>query len=172
MRLEPRCPAPISTFAAPPPHRPSDSCAISRTLLRSVLRTDGEFTTLRREMELVDCYLEIERERFEERLEVALHVPDAVADFVIPALVVQPLVENAIKHGIAGSRAGGRVSVQALRDDELGIRILVRNSGAPLRERAPGPAGGVGLRNVGRRLANHYGDAASLTLITAPDGDT
>ena len=154
------------------PSRAVDTLLRLTTLLRSVLRTDGEFTTLRREMELVECYLEIERERFEERLEVALHIPDALADFVIPALVVQPLVENAIKHGIAGSCVGGRVSVEAMRDDDRAIRILVRNSGAPLRERAPGPAGGVGLRNVERRLANHYGESGSLTLTTAPDGGT
>ena len=39
-------------------------------LLRGVLRPDGEFTTLGREIELVEHYLDIERERFEERLRV------------------------------------------------------------------------------------------------------
>ena len=141
------------------------------TLLRSVLRTEGEFTTLGREAELVACYLDIERERFEERLHVSLMIPDSLADVVIPTLVVQPLVENAIKHGIAGARVGGQVAVEALVDDHH-LRILVRNTGAPLRGRAPGPDGGVGLRNLERRLANHYGDAGSLTLTATADGET
>jgi len=154
------------------PGRALDTLFRLTTLLRSVLRTDGEFTTVRREMELVECYLEIERERFEERLEVAIRIADGLADSVIPALVVQPLVENAIKHGVAGSRAGGRVSVEAMHDDHHAILIRVRNTGAPLRGRTPGPAGGVGLRNVERRLANHYGGSGWLTLTADPDGDT
>ena len=47
-------------------------------LLRGVLRPDGEFTTLGRELELVEHYLDIERERFEERLRVRLDVPQAL----------------------------------------------------------------------------------------------
>lgn len=141
------------------------------TLLRSVLRTEGEFTTLGREAELIACYLDIERERFEERLHVSLMIPDSLADVIIPTLVVQPLVENAVKHGIAGARMGGQVAVEALVDDHH-LRIVVRNTGAPLRGREPAPDGGVGLRNLERRLANHYGDAGSLTLTATADGET
>jgi two-component system LytT family sensor kinase len=56
------------------------------TLLRSVLRPEGEFTTLGHEQDLIECYLQIERERFEERLEARVEIPgrspaaDAVAD--------------------------------------------------------------------------------------------
>lgn len=154
------------------PTRAFDTLLRLTTLLRGVLRTDGEFTTLGREMELVECYLEVERERFEERLRVSLTVPDDLCDLAVPALVVQPLVENAIKHGIAHSLSGGQVSVEAQRDGQGFARILVRNSGAPFCGRTPSPGGGVGLLNVERRLANHYGGLASLTLGTAANGDT
>ena len=72
-------------------------------LLRGVLRSEGDFTTLGREIELVEHYLKIEHERFEERLRVRIDVPQALRHLRIPALVVQPLVENAIKHGVAPS---------------------------------------------------------------------
>lgn len=141
------------------------------TLLRSVLRVDGEFTTLRRETELVACYLEIERERFEERLQTELDIPDSTADVSIPPLLLQPLVENAVKHGIAASRSGGAVFVGAALEGS-DLCITVRNTGAPLRGRQPGPLGGVGLRNVERRLANYYGDAATFSLVTSDLGET
>lgn len=153
------------------PSRAVDTLLRLTTLLRGVLRTEGEFTTLRREAELIECYLEIERERFEERLRVAIVIPDAVADIVIPTLVVQPLVENAIKHGIAGSRSGGRVIVEA-RLDLHNLCISVRNTGAPLRGRLPGPEGGVGLHTVERRLASYYGEASTLTLTATAEGET
>jgi two-component system, LytTR family, sensor kinase len=141
------------------------------TLLRGVLKTDGEFTTLRRETELIGCYLDIERERFEERLQVAMVIPEALADMAIPALVVQPLVENAIKHGIAGSRFGGRVTVEARLDGDC-LCVSVRNTGAALGERLSASSGGVGLRNVEQRLASYYGQAGTLRLATTNDGAT
>jgi LytS/YehU family sensor histidine kinase len=139
------------------------------TLLRSVLRSEGEFTTLGRERELIDCYLRIERERFEERLEFTLDIPDDLSGLSVPSLILQPLVENAVKHGIAGARDGGIVTVRATRDQ--GLRIVVRNTGAPLGG-GPSPGQGVGLENVTRRLQHYYGHNASLTVARDEDGAT
>ncbi|MGE0392387.1 MAG: histidine kinase [Vicinamibacterales bacterium] len=141
------------------------------TLLRAVLRSEGEFTTLGQECHLIECYLEIERERFEERLEAVTDVPDALARTTIPALIVQPLVENAIKHGIAGARDGGRVEVSArLTPDGHRVQIVVSNTGTPLA--AVGSPDGIGLQNVERRLRCYYGDDAAFVLRTGAAGDT
>jgi two-component system LytT family sensor kinase len=139
------------------------------TLLRSVLRSEGEFTTLGRERELIECYLKIERERFEERLTFNVDVPDHLAHVPVPSLIVQPLVENAVKHGIAGTRDGGTIVVSATLDDEL--RIVVRNTGAPLGA-AGAPGLGVGLENVRRRLHHYYGEGASLAVTVDESGAT
>jgi len=137
------------------------------TLLRSVLRSDGEFTTLGRERELIECYLQIEQERFEERLRTDIDIPQELEGVAIPALIVQPLVENAIKHGIARSRTGGVVSISA-RAEASGpaavLRITVRNSGGSLSGGEPPDEGGVGLINVQRRLECYYGTDARLSL--------
>ncbi len=143
------------------------------TLLRSVLRSDGEFTTVRRERELIASYLAIEHERFEERLEIEIDIPQALDDVALPSLIVQPLVENAVKHGIAPARGGGRIVVSVSRDDAAGdLVIYVRNTGAPFRGRVATGDGGVGLQNVERRLLSHYGDRAALRVIAAADGST
>jgi two-component system, LytTR family, sensor kinase len=143
------------------------------TLLRSVLRSDGEFTTMARERELIASYLTIERERFEERLEFEIDVPPALDNVVLPSLIVQPLVENAVKHGIAPARDGGRIVVSAAMDDASGeVWIAVRNSGAPFQGRTPSTEGGVGLLNVERRLRAHYGAAARVCLSQSPGGET
>ncbi len=136
-------------------------------LLRGLLRRDGEFTTLGREMDIVAHYLDIEHERFEERLRVRIDVPAPLRSAHIPSLVVQPLVENAIKHGVAPSVDGGDVEVTARREPGDRLRISVRNTGAPLTV-TDRSGDHVGLDNVERRLAGHYGRAASLTLVTDP----
>jgi hypothetical protein len=143
-------------------------------LLRGVLKSEGEFTTLGRELELVEHYLKIEHERFEERLRVRIDVPQSMRGLRIPTLVLQPLVENAIKHGVAPSKSGGDVEVSATLNSATGhLRLAVRNSGAPLHAAASRFAGDhVGVDNVRRRLAGHYGEGATLTLATDAHGIT
>jgi len=133
-------------------------------LLRGVLKSEGEFTTLGREVELVEHYLKIEHERFEERLRVRIDVPPSLRALRLPALVLQPLVENAIKHGVAPSKNGGDVEVTASVEGRR-LRLAVRNTGAPLQTASPRYAGErVGVENVRRRLLGHYGADSSLTL--------
>jgi two-component system, LytTR family, sensor kinase len=158
--------------SAPP--RALDTLMRLTTLLRSVLRSDGEFSTLGRERELIECYLQIERERFEERLTSTIDIPAELEDLPIPSLLVQPLVENAIKHGIARSREGGRVVVTAALNGAgpaCQVSITVRNTGASLISGPPYQRG-VGLHSVKRRLECYYGEAASLTLRVDQDGST
>jgi two-component system LytT family sensor kinase len=155
------------------PARALDTLMRLTTLLRSVLRSEGEFTTLGHERELIECYLEIERERFEERLDARIDIPVSLAHVSIPSLIVQPLVENAIKHGVAPARAGGRVVVSARLDRHVEglLRITVVNSGAPL-VREDSPASGIGLSNVERRLRCYYGEAATLSVTSSATGET
>ncbi len=145
-------------------------------LLRGVLRSEGEFTTLGRELELVEHYLKIEHERFEERLRVRIDVPQALRGLRVPTLVLQPLVENAIKHGVAPSKTGGNVEVSAsiaAPESPARLRLTVSNTGAPLHAAASRYTGDhVGVENIRRRLAGHYAEAASLLLATDAQGNT
>ncbi|HEX3557616.1 MAG TPA: histidine kinase [Pyrinomonadaceae bacterium] len=161
------------------PDRALDTLLKLTDLLRRVLRSTGEFVTLGEELKLIESYLDIERERFEERLSVRLDVPSDLLGVRLPSLLVQPLVENAIKHGIAPSRAGGEVTVSARlepspsgqRDDGACVlRVLVRDTGigASEIELARGRRRGVGLSNVEERLRCHCGQAASLKIASTP----
>jgi hypothetical protein len=144
-------------------------------LLRRVLRSEGELTTLGKELELVRLYLDLEQARFEERLRFTIDVSHDLEHIPVPSLLLQPIVENAIKHGIAPAAAGGGVEVHAgveTGPGPSGARVLsvtVRNTGRPWRP-PPGPASGIGLRSVEKRLRHHYGEAASLRCET--DGGT
>jgi hypothetical protein len=156
------------------PKRGFDTLMLLTTLLRSVLRSEGEFTTLGRERELIESYLQIERERFEERLTVEIDIPKSLDRLTLPSLIVQPLIENAIKHGIAKNRAGGSVRLTAaiLRSGESDeLCISVRNTGAPLKS-LQSSDGGVGLANVERRLECYYGASAGLRVRRTADGAT
>src|SRR5205814_5413260 len=89
------------------PNRALDTLLRLTALLRGVLRSEGELTTLGRELDLIESYLDIERARFEERLRVRIDVPAALKRLRVPPLLLQPVVENAVKHGIEPRRLGG-----------------------------------------------------------------
>jgi hypothetical protein len=146
-------------------------------LLRRVLRSDDEMSTLGAELSLVMAYLDIEKARFEDRLGVHIEVPTALHAAAMPPLLIQPLVENAIKHGIAPFRRAGRLEVAARLEQAAAERILVvtvKDSGPGLRdvEGVMQDRAGVGLRNVEDRLAGLYGAAGSLRLTSVPGRGT
>jgi sensor histidine kinase YesM len=106
-------------------------------------------------------------------LQFEIAIPPELASMQVPPLILQPLVENAVRHGIAPKRLGGAVFVEAKRDPtaaDLAI-ITVRDTGrgATAENLSEGRARGVGLANVERRLAGHYGAAAGLRVDSVPD---
>ena len=143
-----------------------------------MLRSEGEFTTLGRELDVIEAYLDIERARFEQRLRVSIDVPARLRHIRLPPLVLQPLVENAVKHGVAPARAGGEVTIRARIEDDpggarrLAIRIQDTGAGVSTETLQRGREQGVGLRNVERRLQGQYGAAASLSIDSAPGSGT
>ena len=133
-------------------------------LLRGVLKSGTEFSTLGEEMRLIENYLDIEKARFEERLEIGIDVPETLAHIKIPTLVVQPLVENAVKHGVSQSEAGGRVSVSAkLCDDGSRLTVTVTDTGVGMNSNGS-EGNGIGLENIRKRLESYFGNEASLTV--------
>src|SRR5947209_2935098 len=129
---------------------------------------------LRRELEFLDCYLEIERVRFNDRLTTSIEVDPRVLDCRVPNLILQPLVENAIRYGVSQRAAPGHVRVRAERRGEV-LRLQVSDNGAGLSNVAAtrarrAPKGGVGLSNTRARLQQLYGSAYRFELSDDPRG--
>src|ERR1700722_3881160 len=103
------------------------------SLLRGVLRSEGEFATLGREVDIVESYLEIEQARFEERLRIRIDVPPGLRTIRVPALLLQPIVENAVKHGVAPLAEGGDVTIRGplerAADGSLELSLTVTDTG-------------------------------------------
>jgi len=139
-------------------------------LLRSSFtEADRERVPLRRELELLESYIEIMRARFRGRLTFELNVDPATLDALVPRFILQPLVENAIKHGVEPREEGGRVAVTARRDGDS-VDLEVRDNGDGL---AGAIREGTGVRNTRERLHHLYGaDRQRFALTPAPEGGT
>jgi len=141
-------------------------------LLRMSLEAAStQITTVSRELEFVNCYLEIEKVRFGERLNVTLDIAPEVLDAAVPHLLLQPLVDNAVKHGISKLLAGGEIRIiVTAQDGELQIEI--RDNGPGVRKEGTFPASGLGLRITRERLESLYGQDHSVELLSPPGGGT
>lgn len=140
------------------------------TLLRETVSGDGAAeVTLERELDLLNRYIDLERMRFHDRLRVTVDVPHDLLDTLVPPLILQPAVENALRHGIGPQPGPGELIVRArTSDSHLVVEVLDTGPGfaGDPEEIAPG----LGLSNTRGRLAQLYGETASLALRNRPDG--
>lgn len=134
---------------------------LGELMRETVADSRGQETTLRRELELLELYLEIQRIRFADRLEVRIHASEETLNAAVPVLLLQPLAENAVDHGISNRPGGGWLEFQSSIDGPL-LLITIRNSGRV--DSASQSGNGVGLRNTRERLRTLYGSSASIEL--------
>ncbi len=140
-------------------------------LLRAFLEDyDGQEITLRRELDLLDLYLGIQRNRFKDRLTTQVYVAPDTLNCAVPSLMLQPIVENAIRHGI-GQRVGAdRIEIESRREGDV-LCIEVRNRNSMLESDSAASGHGIGLSNTRLRLKELYGDHAEIRLdMIWPEG--
>lgn len=113
---------------------------------------------LRRELEMIKAYVEIEKARFGEIVNVEYDIAADLYDMELPPLCIQPLVENAIKHGLCEKDGGGTVYVSVKEADGT-VVIKVRDTGIGMSDEKvgflknmEGKKQGVGFFNVSKRV--------------------
>lgn len=152
-------------------------------MMRKNLEVGNRSIPMRSEMDIVRCYLEIQKFRHGDRLHFELLTDAAAEETLIPPLIIQPLVENAVVHGLESKEEGGLVRVKA---EVVGqeVRIEVADNGTgmteeraaivlqSLNEQDDDDRNRIGLRNVHMRLVLTYGAEHGLRIHSAPGEGT
>jgi two-component system sensor histidine kinase AlgZ len=150
----------VASLVEDEPERAVEAIERLSALLRHSLEGAKEDrVALRRELEAVRGYLELEGLRFGARLRQEVVVEPGLDAVLVPPFVLQPLVENAVKHGIGSRREGGRVRVAVTAEGEHGLRLVVEDDG-PGRSQAFGTKSGNEM--LRQRLVLLYGEAATF----------
>jgi len=157
----------ISALTTADPQGARRMCILLGEFLRETLSVGArERIPLASEIALATRFFEIEQVRFGARLRVEKSVKEEVGVVQVPPLLLQPLAENAVNHGIAHLLDGGTIRLGATRAGDT-VRIVMENPVDP--DRPARRSRGLGLDNVRRRLATHYGNQASVAA-EAVDG--
>ena len=119
-------------------------------------------TTIDREVQLVQAYLELMHMRMPDRLRFELQVDDAARPLRCPPATLLTLVENAVRHGIDPSEEGGAIDIEVRRRGDRCV-IRVRDSGVGLGQTNEGL--GTGLATLREGLQLMFGDAARMSLV-------
>lgn len=97
---------------------------LSELLRQTLAGWETQEIPLRREVELINLYLDIQRVRFRDRLTVEMSLSPATLDALVPSLLLQPIVENAVQHGVSSTSAPVTIAVKScLRDSTLELRV-------------------------------------------------
>jgi two-component sensor histidine kinase len=139
---------------------------LSRFLRMTLDRADSPTVPLATELETLDAYLRIQKERFRDRLRVEMSIDDRALPAAVPHLVFQPLVENSIRHGIASESGTGTIVVRAAVAGER-LELEIEDDGRGL-DQGEEASRGVGLDNIHERLEQLYPGQHEFSLSGRP----
>ncbi len=147
--------------------------------MRYVLENTGTTeTTLQKELDHIENYLQIQQLRFGDRVNYQINImPEMVlSEFAVLPLLLQPIVENAIVHGLESREEGGKIWI-AIYIADGNVKIDISDNGGGMddetmkmvlhrvtnyeRERH---ASGIALYNINRRIKLSYGEAYGLEI--------
>ena len=163
---------------------------------RYLVREEGATTTLQKEIELVDDFIYIINVRYGGDIAYEKEIDESLLTHEVPSMILQPLVENCTKHGFAEKESDKTIRLSARMRDDQTMELAVSDNGGGMTQEAIGRVlalpedtqeegerltahsaeeyekGGVGLRNVLRRLRMYYNKEDVMEIASTEEGTT
>ncbi len=141
------------------------------SLFRAAVSAE-DLVTIKRELELLESFLGIQRSRFPDRISYTVDADESVMNVMLPKFSLQPLVENAVKHSV--EEAGVKTEIMvSCHETENGVLLSVANTGSAfppdiadkLKDgRVASSSERIGLQNIDERLHLLFGDEYGLSF--------
>ncbi len=151
-------------------------------LLHISLGKGEETITVAEEIEHVQCYLGIQKLRFNFRIEVNIMVAENTKSLKTPKLILQPIVENAILHGLADKSEGAVLTIRADRiggnlkfeveDNGLGFDPQELSAIKESKRKSGEIFSGIGISNVNQRIQLICGPQYGIQIHSQPQVGT
>lgn len=136
---------------------------LSKMMRYLLYETETEKTTLAKEIEFLESYINLMKLRFNERVIINLKMPAIIPDKTIPPFIFTSLIENAFKHGIS-YKDESFIAIEIIIKGN-NMLLSVRNS--KTEKTQTDKYSGIGIENTRKRLELLYGSNYSLDILDA-----
>lgn len=152
------------------------------TMLRGLSNLDKDIR-IATEIEFLDAYLSIQKNRYIDRLNYEISIDQSIYDNVIPALTLQPIVENSVIHGCEAKKETTLIRISSditndtitliVEDNGVGMSHenlvalrtkLMNDNDTTIGIKLSEKGNGIALVNVNRRLQIKFGDNYGLVV--------
>ena len=125
-------------------------------LIRDVLESSRvEFISLKREIRMLNNYLKVQQERFDNKFkfEVLVEVSEDLDSIMIPPMMLQPFVENAVEHGVKNLGYEGLIKVR-LQKIKGNLKVKISDNGVGFSEKKNDGHESLSLKIIRERLTS------------------
>jgi two-component sensor histidine kinase len=138
---------------------------LSKMMRYLLYETETEKTTLRKEVEFLESYINLMKLRFNEKVIIMLNLPSVIPEKKIPPFIFTSLIENAFKHGIS-YKDESFINIDMVIGKER-LLLIIKNSKTEKYEDEE--YSGIGIENTRRRLELLYGTNYILDIADKKD---
>lgn len=121
---------------------------------------NDKYVSLKKEIELIENYLALEKVRYDERVDISFH-KDVETDVNIAPLILLTFIENAFKHGVSQELKKAHIHIKISVEGNF-IQFNVTNSIA--KNKVASDKETIGLSNVQKQLELLYLDSYALHI--------
>ncbi|GAB5398469.1 MAG: hypothetical protein Aureis2KO_00540 [Aureisphaera sp.] len=136
---------------------------LSEFLSFSLYETSNKTIPIKKEIDLILNFIELQTDRFADRVEVLVDIQEPENFLEIPPVLLIPFVENAFKHSLKNETGKAFINIR-LSENNNTLSLEVENSQPENIQEASENKGGIGLVNIKRRLELLYGEKHSLRI--------
>lgn len=137
-------------------------------LLREVLLVkDENMVLVRKEIIILNKYVEIMQIRFSDHLTVESAIDEEAQEAMIPSMLLQPIMENSFEHGYSHDSINLNVNLSISRNDKW-LTIRIQNNGEPIS--GNNMDSGLGISNIQARLKTLFGDNYDFSFSNLANG--
>ena len=148
-------------------------------LLHVSMGKEGDLITVRKEIQYLQAYLNIEEFRYYDKFQVHFEIEEEILENKLPKFLFQPILENAIIHGIGPKKGRGVIEVKGfayegkmffiIRDDGIGMRKETIESILEEDLVTENHFCGIGIKNVQERIKLSFGCEYGLCIDSHPN---
>jgi len=148
------------------PRSPAVVIGLSEILRYMLYEANTETVSLKRDVEILESYIALEKIRYEERLDLNFSINGVSEDQRIVPLLILPLVENAFKHGTSEKIGQAWINIDLnVKNNLLKFKIANSKAEPETAKQKNSDHSSIGLANVVKRLGILYPSSHQLRIL-------